>query len=639
MSQADSADERKTPVKVMGGGGSKNTSIKNPFPVSDTVQHTLSRVSFATARILNTEDIYDLFNINKQGACGHYAVFKKKGIELKLLPFVADISGRAHEILYQDSYKSITNQDERKQICSDLADTMIRLAATVVACLASVQIYSPSGKASFDEVPVPKPSMRGGGLEEVKSWLESNGYISHVVESREVFQITGSSVIMQFTTNVKYSAMANITLQNRSLRIAFLNPISYKGRECIPFAIKDKMGSTPREVHGPITCGILYENQYIPFDKLKRPSSFVSLCNSVLTSRSYPLESPRVGAIFEQLRAYRDNPVASEEILKGLKLGTSSLQDLERARLGLATDLNRGYYPEDRYAAARYGLDLPGRYAALPDRYGALPGRYAAALPDRYGVGFGRDGLKQMLGARDNFVNPIAQEALLRFFNTCRQLVPTEQSPAATRALTLVLGVDGERDVKTGICNDPYWKKARLSEVYPWATLQFLFISNWNKAGSDTVEYEPGWSDGFITKLREIYNDKQLPMIRELGGRSKRLEDLQFTRDFALCTPGKEIRSFGFKLIQDKIGALHKLYENHVITMMEIINSLIIEISDPDTKVKLIRLHPNVNAGTSSREYVKAQAKKAREAISAFYINVESIYVSIIKSIMVAKGQ
>lgn len=626
----------------MGGGGSKNTSIKNPFPVSDTVQHTLSRVSFATARILNTEDIYDLFNINKQGVCGHYAVFKKKGIELKLLPFVADISGRAHEILYQDSYKSITNQDERKQICSDLADTMIRLAATVVACLASVQIYSPSGKASFDEVPVPKPSMRGGGLDEIKDWLVSNNYITRL-DSHEVFQIIGTSIIMQFIPNQKYSAMANITLQNRALRIAFLNPISYKGRECIPFSIKAKSGVTMTELGGPMTCGILYGSQYIPFDKLKRPSSFVSLCNSLLTSRSYTLESRRAADIFEELRMYRDNPAASEELLRKLNLGTSSLPDLERAQLGLSTDLNRGYYPADRYAAARYGLDLPGRYAALPDRYAAaqygLPGRYAAALPDRYGVGFGRDGLKQMLGARDNFVNPIAQEALLRFFNTCRQLVPTEQSPAATRALTLVLGVDGERDVKTGICNDPYWKKARLSEVYPWATLQFLFISNWNKAGSDTVEYEPGWSDGFITKLREIYNDKQLPMIKELGGRSKRLEDLQFTRDFALCTPGKEIRSFGFKLIQDKIGALHKLYENHVIAMMEIINSLIIEISDPDTKVKLIRLHPNVNAGTSSREYVKAQAKKAREAISAFYINVESIYVSIIKAIMVAKGQ
>jgi hypothetical protein len=130
----------------MGGASSTSkASILNPFPIDSKQSNDLDLLSYVAARILSTPDIYDINNLARPGVCGDYAVFLKKDLEKKLMNFIADVDGVPTDVVYQNPNKAIDKIEVRKKICSDMVDALLRAIATIVACLASIQVASPSG--------------------------------------------------------------------------------------------------------------------------------------------------------------------------------------------------------------------------------------------------------------------------------------------------------------------------------------------------------------------------------------------------------------------------------------------------------------------------------------------------------------
>jgi hypothetical protein len=115
---------------------------------------------------------------------------------------------------------------------------------------------------------------------------------------------------------------------------------------------------------------------------------------------------------------------------------------------------------------------------------------------------------------------------------------------------------------------------------------------------------------------------------------------MRFTKanELELCKPSTN-PSVRFKEVQSALSELQALYDGHVKKTWNLLNSLIYVIEDPDTKVEVVRLHPNVisaKSGVSSEKYVKEKAKEARRLISEFYISVERIYSKAVKSLVKA---
>jgi hypothetical protein len=606
----------------MGNGSSISTS--NPFPVNEKIVKNLARLSYGTARILNTEDIYYLFNLNKPGPCGNYAIFKKKNIGIKLLPFIADISGAAQEFLYQDSFKAVSN-DIRKEVCDDLAKTMLRTVSIIVACMASIQIYSSMVKARYDEV-VP-PTQRGGD-NTIKDWLSRHNYIK--ASADDVYTLKDKpSLMLDFMESKDYSIEATLTDTSslKTIRLIFLEPVAVDAQERgVAVCMADEART--------LACGILYNNEYLPFDLSKRRRNFGEFSQTLMTSpiRTEPATSYQLFLIINRLiEENKDKAIA--ELLARHFSSTSGL-----GSLGGLGNRGTGLGLGDRGLGNGLGLGLGnGLGLGLGNGLGLGLGR---GLGDR-GIGLAARSLQVALGQRSNafpFANvgpqtggPIkgpAQQYILKFFENCRKMVPIEESPAARRVRTIVTGEDANRRAQPNICQDPYWTKANLGEIYPWATLQFLSVKDWNSLGTPDVKLEPEFAD-FLTNLRNLYKDKLVIVAKKDG---KRLEDLSFSgiSKLALCQPGKEIKAFDIKVIQDLLAQMNILYANHVENMTAIINSLIIEIDDQNTKV--YRLNPNIfKSGKATSIFINEKAKEARTKLSAFYIQVETIYLEIIK--------
>jgi len=602
----------------MGNGSSISKS--NPFPVNEKIVKNLARLSYGTARILNTEDIYYLFNLNKPGPCGNYAIFKKKNIGIKLLPFFADISGTVQEFLYQDSFKAVSN-DIRKEVCADLAKTMLRTVSIIVACMASIQIYSSMVKARYDEV-VP-PTQRGGGGDTIKDWLTRHNYIKAGTD--DVYTLKDKpSLMLDFTESKDYSVEATLTDTSslKTIRLIFLEPVAVDSQERgVAVCMADEART--------LACGILYNNEYLPFDLSKRRRNFGEFSQTLMTSpiRTEPTTSYQLFLIINKLTEENKDKAIAELLARHFS-STSGLGSLANRGLGTSGLGYRGL--GDR------GLGLGDRGLGLGNGLGLGLGNGLGN-----GLGLAARSLQVALGQRSNvfpFANvgpqtggPIkgpAQQYILKFFENCRKMVPIEESPAARRVRTIVTGEDANRRAQPNICQDPYWTKANLGEVYPWATLQFLSVQDWNSLGTPDVKLEPEFAD-FLTNLRNLYKDKLVIVAKKDG---KRLEDLNFSgiSKLALCQPGKEIKAFDIKVIQDLLAQMNILYANHVENMTAIINSLIIEIDDQNTKV--YRLNPNIfKTGKATAIFINEKAKEARTKLAAFYIQVETIYLEIIK--------
>ena len=171
-------------------GGAASVALNDPFPLDEKGRKDLNLLSHITARILATADIYDIYNLNKPGTCGDYSLFLKDKIVQQLLPFASEFNkkdinqkGTSQVYLYQNSLKVFDDAVTRKQICSELATSIMRLVTTVVACLASIQYKEAVDKGPIDIIMAPPPSTApaplrqiGGSRDSVMTWFQTNGY-------------------------------------------------------------------------------------------------------------------------------------------------------------------------------------------------------------------------------------------------------------------------------------------------------------------------------------------------------------------------------------------------------------------------------------------------------------------------------
>jgi len=611
----------------MGNGSSISTS--NPFPVSEKTLTNLGRLTYGTSRILNTEDIYNLFNLNVQGPCGNYVIFKKKNIGIKLLPFIADISG-AQEFLYQDSLKSVSTE-MRKEVCKELSYTMLRTISTIVACLASIQYDHPQVKALLGKVPKPNPAQRGGSASTIKDWLVRHNVIKQHYE--EVYSLNDKPTLLLTFTNAKeFSVEATLTdATAKTIRLIFLEPVVVEAPERgVAVCISD--------MERILACGILYNDEYLPFDLSKRRRSFGDFCQNLMTSpiHTEPATSYRLFLMIHKL-IEENNDKAVAELLQqyfsatGSTGGLGSLGSLGSLGLGnrgLGLGLgNRGL----GLGLGNRGLGSQGLNRGLGLGLGLGLGNQVAARSLQAVLG------RQPLSSSFPFANigantsgPIrgpAQKYIHDYFEKCRKMLATEESPAARRARTVVAG-DDNRKARTDICRDPYWQKTNLSEIYPWATLQFMCVEDWNSLGTPDVKLGSDFV-GFLSNLKGLYTGGNLPTLVSKS-KSNRLEDLHFSgvSSMPLCRSGKE--TFNIKDVQDLLVKMNQLYTNHVTAMSAIINSLIIEIDDQGTNV--YRLHPQIfKSGQPTAMFINEKAREARTKLIAFYTQVETIYIEIIK--------
>jgi hypothetical protein len=654
----------------MGVGGSKQqmATIGDPFPIDLRLSKDLDKLSYVAARILSTPDIYDVNNLAKPGVCGDYAVFLKKGLEKKLLPFIGDVKGTLQEVVYQNPRKSISDLETRKQICSQMVETMLRAIATVVACLASIQVKSHEkaveGVPKQADVGVQRGGLQNGGnITSIRDWFQQAGYISATNAAKPsgsfmVFQNPGIPASPKYQYKLKLERTeGNLTyglisvdskpgipdaLQPGSLRVQFLNqvamPVPGSNVSVLPMRIVDDAGIT-------WIAGVFYNNTF---------KSFADTGNIYITDFLERLFRRSAGADDIMIES-RDKITEANLVFQNLRRTQNPqvvLQALSRWLPSAIPGFQAGYQP------VPYGLPQApyGQPYGLPPPYGAPPAAAPYGLPygaqqplvpyrppTAYGVGTmpGTVSLRPVTGDMSYDIPINATKGIMDAFKHFRELLPKESSPAAARAASLSGLENRDRTVQTHVCSDPYWKEPTLKNIYPWATLQFLSIKEWKSLAEDRSKpniFEDEWTD-FLEKLGGIYSSTERPTLERPNG-AKFLDQMRFTKanELELCKPSTN-PSVRFKEVQGALSELQALYDSHVKKTWNLLNSLIYLIEDPDTKVEVVRLHPNVisaKSGMSSEKYVKEKAKEARRLIADFYIGVERIYSRAVKSLVKA---
>ena len=646
--------------------GKTKGAISDPFPVSQRLSKDLDKLSFVAARILSTPDIYDVNNLAKPGVCGDYAVFLKKGLEKKLLPFIAtDTDGTLMEVVYQNPRKAIDSLEKRKKICGDMVDTMLRAIATVVACLASIQVATQARETAVAGVPKQQVQV-GGDVRIVRDWLQRAGYISGSDAAKPAgtpmnFQVPGIPASSKFQYKLTLERTENyvthglISVDSKSgisdplptgyLRVQFLNfiPLPIPGstnKTALPIRILD---NSPI----PWAAGILYESVFKSFSE-RTPQIYVTelferlfrKTQGVLTNDPETRETvTQANDVFHNLRKSGDPQIL--------------IQSLGRWFSEHVPGFQAGYQPPG--APAYYGQPaLPYGQPQLPYGMPQVPAYgipqapaygYGAAQPlrplqptaTRYGVGLypGTVSLRPSTGDVSYDIPLGATRGITETFKQFRDLIPKQSSPAAVRANTLAAKENRDRTVQTGVCRDPYWNEANLGKIYPWATFQFLSIKDWKTLADErSVMFHDDWTN-FLGRLESTY--KSAPKFNRPTG-AKFLNQMKFSNmnKNKLCEKGTEV-SVRFKEVQDGLLSLQGLHERHVAAMWGILNSLIIVIEDPDTKSEIVRLHPNIVAPTatmSSKQYVEEQAAKARGLLAEFYSSVEEVYMRAVENMV-----
>jgi hypothetical protein len=634
----------------MGAGQSSAAgSIANPFPVDPRLSKDLDKLSIVAARILSTPDIYDVNNLSRPGVCGDYAVFLRKNLEKKLLPFVFDDAGKRTEVVYQNPRKSMENQELRKKICRSMIDTMLRTISTVVASLASIQVASPSRETAITGIGVQK----GGGIPDIREWLENAGYISRDNKSTAGNQVPFHNPGLPKSSDYEYYLTLDRTeapltyayitaktlstagasfqaLPTGALRVHFLNPIQIPvagsaAHSILPIRIVDNANI-------PWCAGVLYQNVF----------------------KSFNTTSPQFYITDLIIRLFRRTQGSNDEI-------TETRNDINIA--------NNVFQEYRRTMISKYIFDaipqflsqhIPGYQSYAPGtiqqpQYIQGPGGILQQVIPGVATGVGPTAPQQAMwrpptstvaGAPQVALRPVTTQVIpgvtdfdipsssaksigdtLKLF---RSAVSVESSPAAVRATTLAALENRDRTVQTGICTDKYWTMPNLARVYPWSTLQFLSVRDWSALSEDRskTQFEPEW-DNFLSKLSSLYNGTGSNPKLERPGETKFLDQMRITNvaNLAICKQSQNPR-VAFQEVQAGIQELQALYRDHVRKMWGILNSLILVIVDPETQQEVVRLHPNVVAGASSADYVNERAKEARSAIAEYYIAVEKAYLT-----------
>ena len=634
----------------MGAGQSSAAgSIANPFPVDPRLSKDLDKLSIVAARILSTPDIYDVNNLSRPGVCGDYAVFLRKNLEKKLLPFVFDDGGKRTEVVYQNPRKSMENQELRKKICRSMIDTMLRTIVTVVASLASIQVASPSRETAITGIGVQKGGQRGGGIPEIRDWLAIAGYIKQEDKSAAgipipfrnpglpvssdfnyyiTFDKTEQPVTYAFiTAKTAPAASASFTpLPTGALRVHFLNPIQIPvagsaAHSILPIRIVDNANI-------PWCAGVLYQNVFKSFnttspqfyitdliirlfrrtqgsnDEITETRNDINIANNVFQEYRKTMISKYIFDAIPQFlsqhipgyQSYAPGAIQQPQYIQG---PGGILQQVIPAT---ATAPQQAMWRPPTSTVA--GAGAP-QVALRPVTTQVIPGVTDFDIPSASAKSIG-DTLKQFRGS-----------------------VSAESSPAAVRATTLAALENRDRTVQTGICTDKYWTMPNLGRVYPWSTLQFLSIRDWSTLSEDRskTQFEPEW-DNFLSELSSLYNGTDSNPKLERPGDTKFLDQMRITNvsNMSICKQSQNPR-VAFQEVQAGIQTLQELYKNHVRTMWDILNSLILVIVDPETQQEVVRLHPSVVAGASSERYVNERASAARKAIKEYYIAVEKAYL------------
>lgn len=664
----------------MGAAGSKGAgsgvSVENPFPVSPTLNRDLDKLSMVAARILSSPDIYDIENLSRPGVCGDYVVLLKKHVEKEvklslenqraadaiLQPFTAeaDIDGKGKkrvEIYYGNPRKAMTDK-AREEICKTLTNSLLRTIAIIVASLASIQVAMPSRKAAVSGIAV--PVQKGGGVNEVLNWLTQNGYILNP-------RLTGSMRLQVFTPELSGrmgDAHFNLTLDTTTgnvttgtitakgtpkgepefpagaLRVQFMDPVSVVPApgnvQVLPMRLLDA-GSMPW------AAGFLFQREFKSFNTRPGPQRAQTIDFTTLLyylfrkTQGLPVQLARQPETQAEIHTANST---YNRVLRSIQ-STGSPQDLitviqpflAEAGLGaqamFAPPAAPGYAPPG-YAPQAYA-PYPGVAPVVP-----YPGVAAAAYPA------GPGGLARgpgLIGAPQTLQYTIPQSATKTLLDTLKDYrgkLAIENSPAAIRAQALAGAPLPNRDIKTNLCQDPYWTQPSLSQVYPWATLQFLCVKDWSTLTGDRskVVFESEW-DTFIEELGKTYS-KEANDCPELvrDGNLKFLDRMKITnvQRLAACSTGG-IAQVKFKEVNDGLLEIQGLYERHVPRMWAILNRLIFLIKDPDTGIEHVRLNPEVLKAASSDQYVSDIAKEARELIATFYNSIENAYVRAAKDL------
>jgi hypothetical protein len=657
----------------MGAAGSKGTgvSVENPFPVSPSLNRDLDKLSMVAARILSSPDIYDIENLSRPGVCGDYVVLLKKHVEKEvkltlegadaiLQPFTveADIDGKGKkrvELYYGNPRKAMTDK-AREEICKNLTNSLLRTIAIIVASLASIQVAMPSRKAVVSGIA--PPVQKGGGGNDVLNWLVQNGYIlspKPIGMPMEIqvftpelrgrlgsahFFLTLASTTGNVTTGTittKGTPLNEPEMPAGALRVQFVDPVSVVPApgnvQVLPLRLLDA-GSMPW------AAGFLFQREFKSFNT--RPGSQRSQTVDFTTMLYYLFRKTQglPVSLARQPETQAEIQVANRtysEVQKAIQ-NTGSPQPLIGviqpflAEVGLGGGAPPpGYgYPPPGYAQPVYAQpQYPGVAGIVP-----YPG--AAVYPA------GPGGLARgpgLIGAPQGLQYTIPQSAsktLLDTLKDYRGKLAIENSPAAIRAQALAGAPLPNRDIKTNLCQDPYWTQPSLSQVYPWATLQFLCVKDWSTLTGDRskVVFESEW-DTFLNDLEKTYSKSTNDgpeLVRD--GSSKFLDRMKITnvQRLAACSTGG-IAQVKFKEVNDGLLEIQGLYERHVPRVWEVLNRLIFLIKDPDTGIEHVRLNPEVLKAASSADYVSNIAEEARTLIATFYNDVENAYVRAAKAL------
>jgi hypothetical protein len=646
----------------MGAAGSKGTAttLDNPFPLDPTQNRNLDKLSMAAARILATADIYDFSNLAKPGVCGEYAVFLKKDLTRKLLPFVAQVSPKEGapaertEVYYQTSSASIPDRKVREKICGDMVDTMLRVCATVVACLASMQVATASRDTAMAGIGAqaqpqaqPYAYQRGGAADFkiIAEWLVVNGYIKAPPTAdpvgiplqilKDTRQLSSYSIVWDKVTDG--AIIGDIYKQTTPdakpmvLPIRILNPISLSGGQSVlPFFIKD---SKERVLMVGVLSGREYKSLYGP-----TPVSSLIRELDILFSGGFVETQSQINTAFDTFMMLRRGSDQLGPLNAAIGLYLQSKQGLGYGGQPQPLyGLQPPYGPAPLPIAAAVGpAAYPGGYGAWQQQQQRLYQPAQAPILRQQQIAF------SSVGARGPtyYIPEAASKLIDTIFKGWRTTIPKQSSPAAVRALTLRGAIDpATRTVLTGVCRDPYWTQPSPKDIFPWATFQFLAVKNWGALTAERrgVQFESEWDD-FLTKLQKLYSDKgsSAPRLERPAG-AMFLDQMKLTGvdRIELCQNSGGTPRVAFQEVQLGLQKLQAVYNAHIKKMWTILNELITIIVDPETRTEVVRLHPKVLSADqeSSKAYVEAKAKTAREDLREFYLKVEETYIDSLQSL------
>jgi hypothetical protein len=629
------------------GAGPSRRLLEDPFPVSSSLTRDLNKLSLVASRILGTADIYDVNNLTKSGTCGEYAVFLKEKITQQLLPFVAKLSdGTVAQILYQNPRKAIDNERDREEICSQLTSSMLRVIATVIACLGSIQIARPTG--------APPVVQRGGSVTHVINWLAKAGYISAAdaatyTAGKKLTLInrgarTGTPIFfLTFGDTRDGISHAVLTAETNpagggpemprgGFRVHFTSPIEVPGitESILPIRVTDTTSI-------PWMVGVLLRSEFQTLNQTNAENG--PWVPADIWEQMFVRAGGAAGGTGTDFYENRDQMRVSNEIFNQFR----RLNDPRVILNAVSTYLSRtlGYYAGyDAGAVARptaydmFGRPLP---QIAPAPAGIIP-RMPLPLQPAGPLGVPRP--VAVTGATSYDIPTPSGKYITDALAAFRTAIPTLASPAAVRAHTLMTRVNPDRTIQTGVCEDPYWRQPSLGSIYPWQTLQFLCIENWKTMSADKRDPEgvlnADWKI-FTEKLFDLYNNKYSGLGPRLTTNRGLLGQIKFegATSLTLCKPPASQRITRLDIIQKGLVELHDLYDAHVRAMWDILNSLVVVIQLPESGTEVVRIHPLVfkDRSTSSKDYIEKKAAQARMAIIEFYINVENIYLKTIAAV------